>query len=186
MYFSPSSYSHLTSIIESATQWAREREALEHSIESLEVELSATRHASNELDEQKQENLLLKETIDRLRFDLDALRAGMTSHVQGQSQGHGSLSRSLANEFKQGFERREREEREREQEEQEAEAEVIVEDVEGSEDGYIETTITTSRKRVCPVLFKLWVKLIFVVKDRHSFKTCCSTPRGNAARICRR
>ncbi|CCO30786.1 hypothetical protein BN14_04818 [Rhizoctonia solani AG-1 IB] len=58
-----------------AQKWAREREALEKSIETLEVELSVTRHASNELDEQKQENLLLKETIDRLRFDLDALRA---------------------------------------------------------------------------------------------------------------
>lgn len=142
----PSTDMNLTII---APQWAREREMLERSMEALEVELSATRHAANELGEQKQENLLLKETIDRLRFDLDALRAGMTSsHEKGQSQGQGTLSRSLANEIREGFERREREEREREQEEQEAEAEVIVEDGEGSEDGYIETTITTSRKRV--------------------------------------
>ncbi|CAE6456594.1 unnamed protein product [Rhizoctonia solani] len=133
---------------EAETQkWGREREALEQSIETLEVELSATRHAANELDEQKQENLLLKETIDRLRFDLDALRAGMTSNVGGQNQGPGSLSRSLANEIREGFERREREEREREQEDDDADAEVIVEDGEGSEDGYIETTITTTRKR---------------------------------------
>lgn len=84
-----------------------------------------------------------------MRFDLDALRAGMTSNVQGQPQGQGTLSRSLANEIREGFERREREEREREeQEEDETESEVIVEDGEGSEDGYIETTITTSRKRV--------------------------------------
>ncbi|CAE6468605.1 unnamed protein product [Rhizoctonia solani] len=133
---------------EAETQkWAREREALEKSIETLEVELIATRHAANELDEQKQENLLLKETIDRLRFDLDALRAGMTSNVGGQNQGQGTLSRSLANEIKEGFERREREEREREKEEEEADSEFIVEDGSGSEDGYIETTITTTRKR---------------------------------------
>ncbi|KAH7341911.1 hypothetical protein B0J17DRAFT_648554 [Rhizoctonia solani] len=133
---------------EAETQkWGREREALEQSIETLEVELSATRHAANELDEQKQENLLLKETIDRLRFDLDALRAGMTSNVGGQNQPQGTLSRSLANEIKDGFERREREEREREKEEDDADADVIVEDGEGSEDGYIETTITTTRKR---------------------------------------
>ncbi|CAE6337269.1 unnamed protein product [Rhizoctonia solani] len=135
---------------EAETQkWARERETLEQSIETLEAELITTRHASNELDEQKQENLLLKETIDRLRFDLDALRAGMTSNVGGQNQGPGTLSRSLANEIKEGFERREREEREREKEEEEEEAdsEVIVEETEGSEDGYIETTITTTRKR---------------------------------------
>ncbi|KAL5635051.1 hypothetical protein ACGC1H_002920 [Rhizoctonia solani] len=134
---------------ETETQkWARERETLEQSIETLEAELITTRHASNELDEQKQENLLLKETIDRLRFDLDALRAGMTSNVGGLNQGPGTLSRSLANEIKEGFERREREEREREkEEEEEAGSEVIVEDAEGSEDGYIETTITTTRKR---------------------------------------
>jgi hypothetical protein len=132
-------------------QWAREREALEKSIETLEVELSVTRHASNELDEQKQENLLLKETIDRLRFDLDALRAGMTSSVGGQNQGQGILSMSLANEIREGFERREREERENEREQDDADAEVIVEDGEGSEDGYIETTVTTTRKRVSTV-----------------------------------
>ncbi|CAE6441003.1 unnamed protein product, partial [Rhizoctonia solani] len=126
-----------------AQKWAREREALEKSIETLEVELSVTRHASNELDEQKQENLLLKETIDRLRFDLDALRAGMTSSVGGQNQGQGILSMSLANEIREGFERREREERENEREQDDTDAEVIVEDGEGSEDGYIETTVTT-------------------------------------------
>ncbi|KDN50628.1 hypothetical protein RSAG8_01126, partial [Rhizoctonia solani AG-8 WAC10335] len=128
-------------------KWAREREELEKSIEVLEVELTATRHAAHELDEQKQENLMLKETIDRLRFDLDALRAGMTSNVGGQNQGQGTLRRSLANEIKDGFERREREEREKEEEEEEAESEVVVHDGEGSEDGYIETTITTTRKR---------------------------------------
>ncbi|KAF8689037.1 hypothetical protein RHS03_09269, partial [Rhizoctonia solani] len=130
-----------------AQKWAREREALEKSIETLEVELSVTRHASNELDEQKQENLLLKETIDRLRFDLDALRAGMTSSVGGLNQGQGILSMSLANEIREGFERREREERENNRDDDETDAEVTVEDGEGSEDGYIETTVTTTRKR---------------------------------------
>ncbi|CAE6366136.1 unnamed protein product, partial [Rhizoctonia solani] len=125
-----------------AQKWARDREALEKSIENLEVELSTIQHAANELGEQKHENLLLKETIDRLRFDLDALRAGMTSNVGGQNQAQGTLSRSLANEIMEGFERRERE-----KEEEDAETELIVEDGAGSEDGYIETTVTTTRKR---------------------------------------
>ncbi|KAG8746544.1 hypothetical protein FRC10_004678 [Ceratobasidium sp. 414] len=129
-------------------KWAREREALENSIESLEVELNVTRQAVNELDEQKQENLLLKETIDRMRFDLDALRAGMGPSAA--HEGQGTLSRSLANEIREGFERRERE-REREEAHDADEVDGIVvehQGGEGSEDGYIETTITTSRKRV--------------------------------------
>ncbi|QRW03838.1 hypothetical protein RhiLY_02837 [Ceratobasidium sp. AG-Ba] len=127
-------------------KWGREREALENSMETLETELAITRQAVNELDEQKQENLLLKETIDRMRFDLDALRAGMGP--SSAQEGQGTLSRSLANEIRAGFERRERE-REEAQDEDEVEG-VVVEhhDGEGSDDGYIETTITTSRKRV--------------------------------------
>lgn len=113
-----------------------------------------TRQAANELDEQKQENLLLKETIDRMRYDLDALRAGMGPSGDGRAQQKdGTLSRSLANEIREGFERRERE-REKEEEEEVAEGVVVEEgDGEGSDDGYIETTITTSRKRVSCNIF---------------------------------
>ncbi|KAF9260221.1 hypothetical protein L218DRAFT_827851, partial [Marasmius fiardii PR-910] len=54
-------------------KWSRERDTYEDRIARLEKELTAqTAHAS--LDEQKQENLILKETIDRLRFDMDELR----------------------------------------------------------------------------------------------------------------
>ncbi|KAG8720121.1 hypothetical protein FRC08_001146 [Ceratobasidium sp. 394] len=127
-------------------KWAREREALEHSMESLEVELNITRQAANELDEQKQENLLLKETIDRMRFDLDALRAGMGPSAT--HEGQGTLSRSLANEIREGFERREREKEEAHDADEVDGVVVEHQDGEGSEDGYIETTITTSRKRV--------------------------------------
>ncbi|KAG9099085.1 hypothetical protein FS749_002156 [Ceratobasidium sp. UAMH 11750] len=127
-------------------KWAREREALEHSMESLEVELNITRQAANELDEQKQENLLLKETIDRMRFDLDALRAGMGPAAT--HEGQGTLSRSLANEIREGFERREREKEEAHDADEVDGVVVEHQDGEGSEDGYIETTITTSRKRV--------------------------------------
>ncbi|KAG8696282.1 hypothetical protein FRC09_008609 [Ceratobasidium sp. 395] len=126
-------------------KWNREREALENSMETLEVELNMTRQAVHELEEQKQENLLLKETIDRMRFDLDALRAGMGPAAA--PEGQGTLSRSLANEIREGFERRERE-REEAQDAEEVDAVVVEHDGEGSEDGYIETTITTSRKRV--------------------------------------
>jgi hypothetical protein len=76
-------------------------------------------------------------------------------------EGQGTLSRSLANEIRQGFERRERE-REEAQDAEEVDGIVVEqEEVEGSDDGYIETTITTSRKRVS--LAYVWVFLRMLI-----------------------
>ncbi|GAA5922288.1 uncharacterized protein JCM15063_003247 [Sporobolomyces koalae] len=88
----------------------RDRELLQQGINKLEEDLEVARKAQDALDEQKQENLVLKETIDRLRFDLDEMRAanrksgflepGATaiSGSPGKSLG-GSLSRSLGKEL---------------------------------------------------------------------------------------
>ena len=63
----------------------------------------------DELDTQKQDNIVLKETIDRLRFELDELRA---SHALEMASLSGSsapnsrpptLSRSLGSEFQRGM-----------------------------------------------------------------------------------
>lgn len=146
------------------------------------------RQAANELDEQKQENLLLKETIDRMRYDLDALRAGMGPSADGrQAQGDGTLSRSLANEIREGFERRERE-REKEEEEEAAEGIVVEEgEGEGSDDGYIETTITTSRKRVSHCAFNLYSLLTCLSAEGwYACETHCPGRGWNDARIRRR
>ncbi|CEQ38867.1 SPOSA6832_00319, partial [Sporobolomyces salmonicolor] len=55
-------------------QFDRDRELLQQAITKLEEDLLVARRAQDSLDDQKQENLMLKETIDRLRFDLDEMR----------------------------------------------------------------------------------------------------------------
>ncbi|KAL8283112.1 hypothetical protein RQP46_005890 [Phenoliferia psychrophenolica] len=96
-------------------QFERDRELLQQAITKLEEDLGVARRAQDHLDDQKQENLLLKETIDRLRFDMDELRgAGRKSvYVDGSggasadSSVAGSLSRTLGAEI--GRQQRERE-----------------------------------------------------------------------------
>jgi hypothetical protein len=56
------------------TQWKQERDIAEATIEALRAQLLVGQQAQFSLDEQKVENLALKETIDRLRLDLDEIR----------------------------------------------------------------------------------------------------------------
>lgn len=72
-------------------KWIQQREALEAAHTLTEQELTIARHAQEELDGQKQENLILKETIDRLRFDLDELR----TREHTAPAGHGGTSSQL-------------------------------------------------------------------------------------------
>ncbi|WVW78339.1 hypothetical protein I302_100293 [Kwoniella bestiolae CBS 10118] len=85
----------------------REVQALESEVKRLESDLSTARQAESHLDVQKQENLALKETIDRMRFDLDEARAqaanaaGSSNHraQASRSSGGGTLSRNLGDEL---------------------------------------------------------------------------------------
>lgn len=67
------------------------------------AELEVAREAQHNLDSQKQENLLLKETIDRLRFDLDEMRttaqAASSSRASLPGSNVGTMSRDLAHEL---------------------------------------------------------------------------------------
>lgn len=67
----------------------------------LERELSASQQAHASLDDQKQENLMLKETIDRMRFDMDELRNGLSSNAagSGNTSAPSSISKSLGAEL---------------------------------------------------------------------------------------
>ncbi|TNY17193.1 hypothetical protein DMC30DRAFT_137154 [Rhodotorula diobovata] len=56
-------------------QFERDRELLQQAIARLEVDLADARRAQDSLDDQKQENLLLKETIDQLRFEIEEMRS---------------------------------------------------------------------------------------------------------------
>lgn len=53
----------------------KEQQTYEERIALLQEDLSAAQGVYVQLDEQKQENLLLKETIDRMRFEMDEMRA---------------------------------------------------------------------------------------------------------------
>ncbi|KAF7374326.1 hypothetical protein MSAN_00316100 [Mycena sanguinolenta] len=75
-------------------RYAKEHEVYEQQIAHLEQELVVAQQAHVQLEEQKQENMLLKETIDRMRFDLDEMRnssaAGVGaggSRVVGEDEG---------------------------------------------------------------------------------------------------
>ncbi|KAH9029305.1 hypothetical protein EDB83DRAFT_2507972 [Lactarius deliciosus] len=84
------------------SKYLKENEAYEERIVLLEQDLALAQQAQTSLDEQKQENLMLKETIDRMRFDMDELRATLASNApsaNGASSAPGSVSRSLGAEL---------------------------------------------------------------------------------------
>jgi dynactin complex subunit len=84
-----------------AEQRDQNRMANETRISQLEEELIAMREAEGNLDLQKAENLLLKETIDRLRFELDELTNNATtgSASIGPASHTGTVSKSLGAEL---------------------------------------------------------------------------------------
>ena len=85
-------------------KWQAQVEQMERFSQSLESQLAIARDAQAQLDEQKQENLLLKETIDRMRFDMDELRLKADGNIpseptKGGRSNQGSLSKSLGQEL---------------------------------------------------------------------------------------
>ncbi|KAF8910537.1 hypothetical protein CPB84DRAFT_1763906 [Gymnopilus junonius] len=81
--------------IESA-KWTKEHENYEERIVQLEMELNLALEAHRHLDEQKQENMLLKETIDRMRFDMDEMRNSMSSSTAGGASGQSSAANTVS------------------------------------------------------------------------------------------
>ena len=77
-------------------KWAKEHDTYEDRIQHLEADLALAQQAHLQLDEQKQENLMLKETIDRMRFDMDELRNAMTSAVMAGGSGVSSAANSIS------------------------------------------------------------------------------------------
>ncbi|KAI6025457.1 hypothetical protein EDC04DRAFT_241236 [Pisolithus marmoratus] len=86
-------------------KWAREHDSYESRIAALEAELELAQQAHAQLEEQKQENLMLKETIDRMRFEMDEMRSlhgssGVGAGGGSQGGSHpGSVSKSLGAEL---------------------------------------------------------------------------------------
>lgn len=83
-------------------KWAKEQQSYEDRIAHLEQELDTAEQAHAQLDEQKQENLLLKETIDRMRFDMDEMRSAAAPSLaanSGTSSASNTISKSLGAEL---------------------------------------------------------------------------------------
>lgn len=73
-------------------KWEAQRDQWEATHQHLEQQLLIAREAQAQLDEQKQENMLLKETIDRMRFDMDELRSKADGNLAPGASGSGSTS----------------------------------------------------------------------------------------------
>lgn len=84
-------------------KWHLERVEYEERLSQLEADLAIASHAQSALDEQKHENLFLKETIDRMRFDMDEMRASFQAEAGKDEKGIKSqpntISRSLGAEI---------------------------------------------------------------------------------------
>lgn len=97
------------------------------------------------MNDQKQENLVLKETIDRLRFDLDELRTRENTNPVGHggtSSQFNTVSKSLGAELMSRWESMDQDEEATEEEEEEEEKES------GSDGEEMIQTIITRKKRV--------------------------------------
>nr|ODN93679.1 hypothetical protein L204_04863 [Cryptococcus depauperatus CBS 7855] len=118
-----------------------EIQALETEIKRLEGDISFARQAESHLQTQKQENLALKETIDRMRFDLDEARAAVALIGTGAGRGTasagtdsagGSIAKNLGDELGRRL------------------VDVVKEETHEDEDeegSYVETIVTTQRTR---------------------------------------
>ena len=84
-------------------KYVRERETYEERIVSLEKELEVNLETQEMLDEQKQENLMLKETIDRMRYEMDRMRNDASAvglaNTSGTNSVNGTISKSLGAEL---------------------------------------------------------------------------------------
>lgn len=124
-------------------QYTREMQALEAEVKRLEGELATARQAESVLETQKQENLQLKETIDRMRFDLEEAKNNAVNAGKGHrrtattnSSVEGTLSRNLGDEINRRLQ----------------DAQAVTEGDDGGEEkeggSDVETVVTIQRTRV--------------------------------------
>ncbi|KAH7921586.1 hypothetical protein BV22DRAFT_1122039 [Leucogyrophana mollusca] len=142
-----------------AAKWDREHERYEERLAHAAGELAVAQQAHAQLDEQKQENLMLKETIDRMRYDMDEMRSA-ASAVGGGGPGSGassaanSMSKSLGAELmgKMGAAGWGMEDEGEEEDAEEGGAEEGEESegegTEGEEEDVIQTIITRKKRKI--------------------------------------
>ena len=170
-----------------AGKWGREQDSYEERIAHLEAELTVAQQAHVQLDEQKQENLLLKETIDRMRFEMDEMRTGLNLGLHSGTlglpgSGRGTISKSLGDELvgklkwdeeeesaaSREAKAEEEEEKEEEEEGNSFNSETAVElDGESGEEDVIQTIIT-KRKRVRNASYLYFFHLLMSLLSENS------------------
>jgi len=141
-------------------KWNKEQQILEDRINQLSADLELAQQAYSSLDDQKAENLLLKETIDRLRFEMDEMRTNAANALEQSKDGAvgnaTSVGRTLGAEMvRAGIDPNVAPPR-RVQQEEDSEDETIVDETinqESDDDEFIQTVITKTRKRVPSMLF---------------------------------
>lgn len=84
-----------------AKKWEDELAQWQIQVKALEDELDAAHKVQEALDKQKLENMVLKETIERMRFEMDEMRqAAASGHAaSGPASAKASISRSLGAEL---------------------------------------------------------------------------------------
>ncbi|KAG8905983.1 hypothetical protein FRB99_007840, partial [Tulasnella sp. 403] len=131
------------------TRVKAEKDILENTIAALHDELNFARSAQHELEDQKHENLALKETIDRLRYEMDGLRDAVDSKIKSAaSSRHGTLTRSLANELNNQVLSPDREDPVVQSPTADLSMETATTEInDDMDEDYVETIITKSRRR---------------------------------------
>ncbi|KIK69591.1 hypothetical protein GYMLUDRAFT_212220 [Collybiopsis luxurians FD-317 M1] len=135
----------------------REKE-WEDRVAKLEREVEKAQEGYSELVQQKTENVLLKETIDRLKFEIDDMRGAMNSGLgtfgipgSGASSRANTISKSLGAELQSQLEKEERERAEKDGGDDTEGEDTVVEEVvdDNDEEGnFITTIIKRTRRKV--------------------------------------
>ncbi|KAJ6544957.1 hypothetical protein DFH09DRAFT_1249157 [Mycena vulgaris] len=156
-------------------RYAKEHEGYEDRIAHMEQELAVAQQAHAQLDEQKQENMLLKETIDRMRFDLDEMRSnnsGAAAGSSGQSSAANTMSKSLGAELLGkmkggwgGMESESEEEAEEEVEEEASSGTPGADDDDTEGEDVIQTIITRKKRKVASRANKIETRTFEEVKE---------------------
>ena len=133
-------------VVETA-KWTKEASSYEDRLAHLEDELSLAQQAHAQLAVQKQENLVLKETIDRMRFDMDEMRNAATHAAAGSgpSSATNSISKSLGAELR-GKMGGSWDDEDDEVEDDSDSGELEMEDNTGDEEDVIQTIITRKKR----------------------------------------
>ncbi|KAL0067787.1 hypothetical protein AAF712_005227 [Marasmius tenuissimus] len=157
-------------------KFGREREALDLRITQLEDQLEEALTAHRELEEQKQENMMLKETIDRMRYDMDELRNSLASGLNGGGGGgsgassrNNTISKSLGAELAKVAQDGDDSGSEEEgHESEEAGSETVVEEIDGSDEEDVVQTIIRRRRKVASKANRLEISQTFEETKEYS------------------